>query len=249
LVHTSWGGTLAEAWTSSEALEQMDDFKQPVADQRELAQRFADGLPNTSERFAAWWRDNGFPEADGAWRQLGYDQSPWQIMRLPARWEQADVGLDNFDGVMLFRREIDLPEAWSGKDAVLSLGRIDDVDTTWFNGQLIGQRIRWDAPRKYKVAGAQLKSGKNVVAVRVLDTGGSGGIYPSDQAMRLSLADDTGATLEIDGEWRFRASKPLQDLTTMPSNVRGEQHIVTVLYNGMLAPLTPFGIKGAIWYQ
>jgi len=83
--------------------------------------------------------------------------------------------------------------------------------------------------------------------VRVLDTGGGGGIYGQADQLKLEAAD--GATLALAGEWRCVAAKPMAECTPQPQRLESNPNQVSVLYNAMIAPLVPFGIKGAIWYQ
>lgn len=149
LIHTSWGGTVAEAWTSAEALETMDDFKPAVAQFRQSAAAVESGNDKYEEQLAQWWRENDPGSADGkTWADFGLDIADWKTMNQPAGWEQA--GLPDFDGVVWFRTEFDLPESSAGKDATLSLGPIDDIDTTWVNGVQVGSMTEWNQPRVYK---------------------------------------------------------------------------------------------------
>ena len=166
-------------------------------------------------------------------------------MNLPTGIEAA--GLPDFDGVVWFRREIELPEGAAGKDAMLHLGPIDDNDTTFVNGVPIGATEGWQTPRDYKVPGSLLKAGKNTIAVRVLDTGGGGGIYGEASALKLDIAGQD--SLALAGGWLYKDSVPLAKTTPPPARLDGNPNVTTVLYNGMIAPLVPFGIKGAIWYQ
>jgi sialate O-acetylesterase len=158
--------------------------------------------------------------------------------------------LPNFDGLVWFRREFDLPAGWAGKDLTLSLGPIDDRDTTWVNGTKVGATNEYNAPRNYRVAANILKPGRNVLAVRVLDTGGGGGFYGKPEDVKLQIAGDSAtAPLSLAGEWRYLVSAPLVGLQPPPANFDNNPNGVSVLYNSMIAPLVPFGIKGAIWYQ
>ena len=246
LIHTSWGGTVAEAWTSAEALQTMEDFKPAVAQFQQAVAAAESGNDTYEERLAQWWQQNDPGSAGGkTWADAGTDVSEWKTMNLPVRWEQA--GLPNFDGVVWFRTEFDLPESAAGKDATLSLGPIDDIDTTCVNGVQVGSMAEWLRPRVYKVPGAALKAGRNVVAVRVLDTGGDGGFW--GQADQLKLEPGSGQPISLAGPWRFRVSASLADTKPLPQRLGSNPNVTTVLYNGMIAPLVPFAVKGAIWYQ
>ena len=200
------------------------------------------------QQMADWWRKNDPGSAEGmGWAAPAFDASAWKSMALPQNWEKV-AGLENFDGLMWFRREVDLAADWAGKDLTLELGPIDDRDTTFSNGVQIGSNDLWTTPRRYPVPGKLVKAGKNVIAVRVLDTGGAGGIY--GQADQMKLLGPGGASVPLAGEWRYQVAAPLGKLTVPPMrDVGGDPNAVTVLYNGMIAPLLPCAIKGAIWYQ
>ncbi len=245
LIHSSWGGTVAQAWTSREALGAMPDFKDPLA---ALAESLKTSTVTDADKLMrSWWEANDPGSKPGAgWELAAFDATAWKKMDLPGAWENK--GLPNFDGVVWFRKQVEVPADWAGKDLQLDLGPIDDRDTTWFNGTLLGGLDIWNAPRSYTVPGAAVKSGVNVIAVRVLDTGGGGGIYGAPEQMKLTLGK-AGASQPLAGEWLYQEGQPLAKLTPVPQRFDSNQNAVTVLYNGMIAPLLPFAIKGAIWYQ
>jgi sialate O-acetylesterase len=251
LVHSSWGGTAAEGWVSPEALSALKEFAPAV---KELDKTWADSTRPPAEYDKAlddWWSENDPGSAFGRmWSEPSFDASEWKRMRLPQFWE--DAGLAGFDGVVWFRRTFELPAGWSGKDLSLSLGPVDDRDMTFVNGARVGSLSQWDAPRSYRVSASLLKPGVNTIAVRVLDTGVGGGIYGKPEQMKIEPADGGGrvAPISLAGEWSYRVSVALADLKTQPPQQGGNDFSVPVIrYNGMIAPLLPFAIKGAIWYQ
>jgi sialate O-acetylesterase len=107
----------------------------------------------------------------------------------------------------------------------------------------------WTAPRVYKVPAAVVVAGRNVIAIRVLDTAGAGGITGQAAQMRVFPADDEAAAVPLAGPWRMQASAALAAVQPVPSAGANNPNVSTVLYNGMIAPLLPYAIKGAIWYQ
>lgn len=247
LIHTSWGGTVAEAWTSAEALSTMDDFQPAVEQFRQMAAALEAGTDKFEEQLAKWWRENDPGSADGlGWADPALKTADWKSMNLPTQWEQA--GLPDYDGVVWFRKEFELPESAAGRDGTLSLGPIDDIDTTWVNGVRVGGMNTWTDPRVYKVPGHVLKAGRNVVSVRVLDTGGGGGIYGQADQMRFEPSGG-GNRIPLAGVWQYKASTSLAQTKPVPQRLDNNPNVVTVLYNGMIAPLIPYGVKGAIWYQ
>jgi sialate O-acetylesterase len=129
------------------------------------------------------------------------------------------------------------------------------MDSTWVNGVKVGgieTGGQWRTNRKYKIDSKIIKAGRNVIAVRVLDTGGGGGIYGEANQMKLTPAGATKETaIPLAGKWRY---KKAYDLQSMPPQPRPPMRIdnanaPTALYNAMIAPLIPYSIKGAIWYQ
>jgi sialate O-acetylesterase len=244
LIHTSWGGTVAEAWTSAEALEQMADFRDAVHSLKEPAKE-----PGTlAEQMRRWYAKHDPGSADGlGWADPALNDADWKTMKLPVLWEQA--GLPDFDGIVWFRREVKIGDSWMGKDLELHLGPIDDRDTTWVNGVRVGGLDAYNQSRIYEVPASAVKGGKLVIAIRVLDTGGGGGIWGGQDTMMLAVPDGKGHAVKIDGEWKYKVGVPLAKAGQPPQSTENNPNVPTVLYNGMVAPLVPFAIKGATWYQ
>ncbi len=249
LIHTSWGGTVAEAWVSAGALKTMPDFRPYVDQIEELAAAERSGVLDLEKLRAGWWRKNDPGSAgEPGWADAALDTAGWKSMDLPGNWEQA--ALPGFDGVVWFRKTFDLPAAWEGKDLLLHLGPIDDADTTWVNGVKVGSLAEWTQPRDYRVPAKAFRPGRNAIAVRVLDTAGNGGFVGKPQDLRIEVAGGSGGeSLSLAGGWSYRETTPLAKAGPLPGPTQGNPNNVTVLSNGMIAPLIPFAIRGAIWYQ
>jgi len=245
LIHSSWGGTVAEAWTSPEGLQPLSDF-----DQR-LAQVAAAGKGQKADYDSTYenWCGKNDPGTIAGWGKPDLDTTGWKTVSMPKPFEQA--GLPDFDGIVWFRHNFNLPAGWTGQSLKLGLGPVDDVDTTFINGIKVGQMNRYDLNRVYTVPAEILKPAANVLSVRVLDTGGAGGFTgtPEQMFLKPATAGDS-SSVSLAGDWQMRDSVPLSKLPTPPAVPDANNpNIVTVLYNGMIAPLLPFAIKGAIWYQ
>ncbi len=244
LIHSSWGGTIAEAWVSGDSLKaKMPDFAPAVA------QIEAEAKIKTEEsygqRVSDWFTKNDAGTA-GNYQAETFDASAWKTMTLPTFWEPA--GLPDYDGVVWFRKEIALPDDAAGKEAALRLGPIDDNDVTYVNGTQVGATDGYNIDRQYKIPAGLLKAGRNVIAVRVLDTGGGGGIYGKPEQMALDISGGTPTPLS--GDWTYQDTANLKQAPAYPMPLGSNNpNVATVLYNGMISPLVPFGIKGAIWYQ
>lgn len=249
IIHASWGGTSAEAWTSEAGLRPLPDFadlseqlKTLIADPEAARRRY-------EAKLETWFLPNDTGSAEGAsWKGPEVDTDAWKTMTLPTLWE--DAGEPDLNGVVWFRKTFDLPASAANATAELQLGMVDDIDTTWVNGVKVGTTVGYNIARKYPVSIGVLKPGRNVVAVRVLDTGGGGGIW-GDQKLQLVFKSPVPALTPVilSGPWRYRIGMRLEDGPPTPIGVTGDVGTPTVLYNGMIAPLLPYAIAGVIWYQ
>jgi len=245
LIHSSWGGTPAEAWTSAEGLLKLPSYVEAVGQMRAIAKDVS-GASEAYERALAKWygvHDAGTLDAK-PWSAESVPTEGWTASVLPGFWETN--GLPDFDGVVWYRKEFDLPAESVGA-AELCLLAIDDADTTWVNGVKVGASDGWNAPRRYQVPAGLLRAGRNVVAVRVLDTGGGGGIWGEPAELRLVPA--TGTPVPLAGAWQRRIGCSTAKAGYPPIDLRQSPGAPTCLYNAMIAPLQPYGIRGTIWYQ
>ena len=249
LIHSSWGGTVAEAWTSEATLSRMPYFADALAQVKLLVANPAQAGEQFQARQEAWYaREDWGLKTNPPWNDPELNVSSWKPMTLPTVWQNA--GYPDFHGLFWFRRSFDLPDNWDGSDVELHLGAIDDNDTTWVNGKWAGATAGWDLPRIYQVPGSVLRRTNNVIAVRVLDTGGGGGIWGKGYAMvaNYKTAGRTNSIL-LNGEWLCKQSAPLNDTSPSPVDYSQSPNAPTALYNGMIAPLLPYAIRGVIWYQ
>jgi sialate O-acetylesterase len=168
-------------------------------------------------------------------------------MTLPTLWE--DAGHPKWDGLAWFRRTFDLPASWKGGDIELRLSAIDDADTTWVNGQVVGAISGWNTPRAYRVPGSLLKPSGNTIAVRVLDTGGGGGIWNAKTPFEIAALDGSFSPISLAGPWRSHFAAPIDEHHRPPADPNESAGNPTVLYNAMIAPLIPYGIRGVAFYQ
>lgn len=247
LINASWGGTFAEAWTSGKTLRNMPDFAEAVATleansvgKEELKQRSLDKIEQWLVQLQEL--DPAYTKEQASWAQPRFDASTWPTMRVPGKWEGE---LGNFDGIVWFRKEVDIPVNWQGKELELRLGAIDDNDLTFFNGVQIGHTEGWDQQRNYTVPSKLVRKGKATIAIRVHDMSSDGGLY--GQADQLFLAAKK-QRINLAGEWQYHPATDISKLPPMPRQ-NNDHNQVTVLYNAMIHPLTSYTIKGVLWYQ
>lgn len=242
LINASVGGSPIEAWLSEEALQQFPHHLAMAVKFKNdsLIQQITEHDKKTND---AWYglldsRDKGL-SGHKSWADPAYDASKWPVMRLPAFWDETELGPVN--GVVWFRKEIMVPNSMVGQPAKLLMGRIVDSDETYLNGKLVGSVSYQYPPRRYDVPPGILKPGKNVIAVRVINTSGRGG-FIKDKPYRLSAG---GKEINLTGEWRYQLGASMEPLAA-PTFIRWKP---VGLYNAMIAPLSDYAIKGVIWYQ
>lgn len=236
LIHTSWGGTLAEAWTSKESLMEMPEFRDAISELKN-----PDTKDNMDWRTIVQEQDFGLKNNVSIAAQKDFNDADWKTVIVPGLWEEGD--LPDTDGLVWFRKTIDIPENWVGNDLTLSLGAIDDNEITYFNGIQVGATDGYNTERIYTIPAKLVKKGTAIIAVRVVDTGGGGGFHGDPAKMYIAPVNKETLRQSLNGDWKYKLSVKLKT-----SNIY-LQNRPTSLYNAMLAPIIPYAIKGAIWYQ
>jgi sialate O-acetylesterase len=269
LIHSSWGGTPVEAWTNGKYLENVPEFNSILDDVKNSA---SDAI-----KYESWleehpsitienklsekrWENLDFDDANCS--DVGFNDAHWNEMELPQLWEETELG--NFDGVVWFRKIIELPDEWVNKYLIIELGPIDDMDRTYVNGKLVGAFERdgyWQTDRIYKIPKDLVITNEVVIAVRVADTQGGGGIWGDEQNLIIHPTDSDDK-ISLAGKWKyfpvaqyrnlkfFVFGSDENDFYSRPKmKIDFTQDTPTTLYNGMINPLIPYSIKGVIWYQ
>ena len=251
LINASVGGTPIEAWISEEGFRKFPDILQIIKENRDStfvnAQKIFDEPNNTS---ASKSLDLGL-NADKNWYDPTFEPKSWRSINIPGYWE--DQGIKNLDGVVWYRKEIEIPVSMAGKEARIFLGRIVDADEVYINGKMVGNTTYQYPQRRYTIPVNLLKAGKNVFVIRVTNYGGKGG-FVSDKPYYLTSKADT---IDLKGYWKYKVGEvfnphsPLSTKNLDLSNIRkiNPQNEPTALYNGMIAPITQYPLKGILWYQ
>lgn len=248
LINTSWGGTIAEAWVSREGLASLKDFAPAL----EATKPFAEGKADPEEAFFAAL-DAWVAERDPAGlfgdelHAADFDDTAWPVRVLPESWNKDAI--PDYHGVMWVRRTFEVSEARAAQGGRLALGPVDAYTSVWLNGQPLS------APRAYKtnltldVPAGLLKAGENVLAIRLAGADVTGFKAKPEEFVLAGPKDSNVASLPLKGEWRWRSGKGKGEALAFPTRYSSGPNFVTVLSNGMIEPLVPFAVKGAIWYQ
>lgn len=245
LINASLGGSPVQSWMSEDTLKAFPEdfatlqkFKDPA-----YVKQVEDKDKAASD---AWYgrinhEDKGLTPGEKPWFDPTCDTSQWATMNVPGHW--ADGPLGSVKGVVWFRKDINVPASMAGKPARLWLGRIVDSDETYLNGKKVGTTgYEWPA-RKYDIPADLLKEGKNTIVVRVINSAGwARGGFVTEKPYELI---GQGQTIDLKGPWQYQlgaVSDPIQPKTFIQWQPVG-------LFNGEIAPLLNYSIKGVIWYQ
>jgi sialate O-acetylesterase len=259
LLHSSVGGTPAEAWTRLDALKTIPALA--VRAEEELAKIQSQEADNKGflARRSAWEGKHQVeppPISEHArnWADPGLDCADWQTVTLPARWAQFGA---KSGGVFWVRKEVALPESAAGKPFPLALNWVSEqYDTAFFNGVEIGRASDkapdfYSVQRRYNVPGELVKAGRNLIAVRIVSATQHAGMWQWGNALGLPVA----VRGSVDDHWLLKTECTFPPLSGDALESRPKvnnlpfRNVSASLYNGMIAPLIPFGMRGVIWYQ
>ncbi len=236
LLHTSWGGTNIQAWTSWDVMGKEEKYKTANLEEKEKQNEL---LKQKQEQFATSLNnDKGDTEK---WYGPATPVTGWKNIQQPKLWENSEIG--NVDGNIWFKKEFELPEGIGGKEGILNLGLIDDNDVTYVNGEKVGAINNYSTARNYKLKPGLLKKGKNTIAIKITDTGGGGGMYGKDEDLYI---DVDNKKISLAGIWQYQPSAINPDFGIRDAGPNG---FPSQLYNAMVAPIIQYSIKGTIWYQ
>ena len=242
LINTSWGGTIAETWTSDQMIAQNPDFTNQLEQLKKvnlddyaksIEKEVRDRVGETSTV------DMGMNGGQPIWAAPEFNDTSWKTMQLPGYIESN--GLQGVDGIIWFRKEIYLTPAEANQNSTLYLAKVNDSDNTFINGTLVGvTKLQAEKSRVYPIKAGILKPGKNILTVQMEDIGGMGGIYGNPATLYLQCGEKI---ISLAGSWKYKVGLVKFNAVLSPNSYP------TLLYNGMIQPLIHYGIRGTIWYQ
>jgi sialate O-acetylesterase len=242
LINTAWGGSKIRTWMSEQALRAVGGYG-PLLPVLDLYAKDPDSAAQPfGAMWEAWW-DSRNPSGAKPW-SAAYDAQSWPQAPALGAWDDWGVPeLVNHTGTVWYRTSIDLSAAQAAQNASLSIGRVDEVDATWVNGIFVGGGSGGN--RTYHLPPGALHAGTNSIAVNILNTYKQGGLLGPANAQGLHFGD--GSTAPLPGPWLYDiVPQNVGDPPRAPwESIAG----LSMAYNGMVAPLGRYGLRGAIWYQ
>ncbi|QRR00504.1 sialate O-acetylesterase [Dyadobacter sandarakinus] len=244
LLHSSWGGSQIEGWISKEAMLTDPELKSYVATMPKTWEQ-ADGIMDEKLK-KQLFKKAGYtpsPEDEKAYASGKAAFSAWQKVEDPiGQWDWK--GLMGFRGQAFMAKEVDIPAEIASKETILSLPENDSPNVIWINGKIVHEGTQ-KGVRKITVPAGTWSAGSNQLVVKMGNMvanawfgpgmmGSAGDLYVEAGGQKVSLAKD----------WYLMPSfaSPHQYAHLM-------NNVGTTIYNAMIAPLVPFGIRGTLWYQ
>ena len=253
IINSSVGGTPIEAWISEDGLKKIPQyagrierfrdtaFMNPIIRSASRRRNETGQNPPISPRII----DKGL-SGPKPWYDMTYLPVGWHKFWLPGYWD--DQGTKGLNGVVWFRKVVNVPVSMTGKPAKLLMGRIVDADNIYINGVLSGSITYQYPPRRYDLPSGLLKEGKNIIVIRVTNNSGKGGFVP-DKPYYLVAGNDS---IDLRGEWLYKVGQVFRPAIFEPGRANPTltmQNEPTGLYNTMVAPAINYTLKGILWYQ
>jgi len=240
IVQSTWGGTRIEPWTSREMLLTSPITRECTLSADTLHYNREDIIRDSLKQVRFW--DivyNPQNNAEKIFPAPDYDDSDWTEIAMPNVLK--DFGIGYYEGMVWMRKKISLPESYSGKDLTINLGHPEMTYSLYFNGSEICKN-KWysNATHSYTIPAALVQPGENTITVRIAMLWGGGGLNPANDI----YITDGSTEITLAGNWLYK-----KDLEPAIPKMSNNQGYPTVLFNSMINPLVPYGIKGFLWYQ
>lgn len=268
ILNSSWGGSPVEPWTSLDTLrgttsacERVTAYEKSMADYKADKDKFNqarnEAIKKQADAMAEWTaslftNDVGFIEQ---WFTGAKGTNVWKDTTMPM--EAGVPFLNNYCGFIWCRAEFDIPAAWLNRDLNLNLGSVDEQDTTYVNGNAVGETLdvsKWQEPRHYRIPAAVATNQHMVLVLRVVNQFGQVGVFGSENSFNLVPEKPTAdeKPMRLIAGWKYTFGSPI-NLSKRPNihipSIPGDSWDVSTIYNAMIAPLAPYALRGAIWYQ
>jgi sialate O-acetylesterase len=244
LLHSSWGGSQVEGWISKDAMLSSDELKN-YAQTMPQSWEQADGQLERSLKQKTLGNTNFNPTLDDEKKYLSAncDFSKWFKNNAIGQWDWK--GIWAFRGNGFMAKNIDIPTDMVAQSTTLSLAENDNMMEVYLNGKLVlsGAAV---GVRKVQLPPNSWQAGTNLLVMKLNKMlepawfsvglkGSDADLFVASSDQKISLADNN---------WKLMPSFAEKHEYFHSSN-----NVGTTIYNGMIAPLLPFAIRGALWYQ
>ncbi|WP_143155994.1 sialate O-acetylesterase [Cyclobacterium lianum] len=238
IIHSSWGGTSILTWTNEQTLQDFaDSLPQLESDLRYFPQTWGNQVQAATDHHRIRRNKLSHPDPEIKRQMLepGYSAVGWK-------------DLDLFDDtkaheqVLWMKQQVNLNQELATTDLTLQLGFLNRQSHVYWNGQELGY-FQYPAPVNIRVPAAWVKKGINEITLRLSNPWGGANFYGAPE--EYVLADSSGNfQVSLASGW-----KGINDQEPIPPAKPFYVNEPSFLFNGMISPLIPYGIKGFIWDQ
>lgn len=242
MINSSYGGTPIHAWLSEEALKPFPASYNEIAALKNP--EFVKSIENKDIELEKNWNKNLLLNDEGIatkgnWASNSTKTQDWQETKVPGLWN--GTALDKVNGVVWYKKEIEVSKSLASNESMLKLGTIMGADSTYVNGKFVGfVKDQWSS-RKYQIPANTLVEGKNTITIRIVKKRGNGGFV---EGLKYELVGNE-ETVNLSGIWNYKIGFK-QDALPNIVTLRWKP---TALHNSMIQPIKKYAVKGAIWYQ
>jgi sialate O-acetylesterase len=242
LIHSSWGGTSVETWTSKQMLATIPELKagaeKSEADLRSYSRRVREYL----RAFADWQEANHREDRPST----SVPSDGWQVTTIPGKLSES--------GAIWLRRTVQVSAEQAGKPVTIGLSEwMRGTEQVYWNSTLVGstsleEAVKTRGDRRHTVPAGLVTTGEAVLAIRIFNASGD---------IKVPSAINLGKLQATSGSWEQKTEFTLPALSesakaALPKSPGVEPWAwdsASHLYNAMINPLIPYAIKGVIWYQ
>ncbi|NCP63219.1 MAG: sialate O-acetylesterase [Paraglaciecola sp.] len=235
IIDSTWGGTPAEAWTSTEALLSIEGYQTAAKDMQDNAVKWQQKFVENSQLEQQKWQLIGSEQAyqDGKILRADFDDGHWPLVILPNAANHA------LSDIVWARKHLYLDAL--PVTASLDIGELNQIGQVFVNGTRVYNESWQDSTQLVSFDAGLLRKGDNIIVIRALNSWDNKVLI--GQEKRFFVQTDEKRH-DLSGLWRVsnQVEAPIPKVS-MYNWQPG------VLFNGMINPLTAFPIQGVIWYQ
>jgi sialate O-acetylesterase len=251
LIHIAYAGVSVESCVRPQILRTIAGYTPYIPGSDARAEEWAKQQDSYERELADWTaRLAANTEKDNlpGWAELDYDDSDWHS--LDCSEVDSSAKLAKGARPLCLRKRIKVPIYWGGRDLILRLPAAAG-EAAYFNGVKLRLVANDDHGAKFQVPAAVVRPGDNVVAFRGDKIDVAGWSEGENQVGWLELSTGPDAPpISLAGVWRYRAGDAIDPALARPEPPPDYYPpLDSSVYDGMVAPLIPFGFRGVIWYQ
>jgi sialate O-acetylesterase len=244
LVHSSWGGSQIEGWISKDGMLASDELGDYG---RNLPNNWAeaDAMLEKNVKKVTLGDANINPTLADEKRYLeaNYDFSKWHSGDPIGQWDWKGIWAWRGNGFMA--KTVEIPSSFVAQETQLGLAEGNSYNEIYINGKQIFAGVT-KGKREIKIPANSWQTGANKLVVKLnknIEPEWFGvGLMGSGEDVFIKTKDEKIPL--ADGNWKLMPS-----FAEPHSYAHSSNNVGTAIYNGMIAPLAPFAMRGVLWYQ